>query len=144
LRSSASSLLALSAVALALGGCGREVTFDRGDVELAFAAEGVQLRGTTLHRYRSTPDLGAWVDGAFLFLQRFAQRQVEGAILTTPDTDVNVLVSPTPQDAARLVATIDLAAYAREGMVLRRRGNVVVFARRERSERVDSALDALG
>lgn len=43
-RSSASSLLALSAVALALTGCGESTTHSAADVRRAFAAEGIELR----------------------------------------------------------------------------------------------------
>jgi hypothetical protein len=45
LRNSASSLLALSAAALLVAGCGESTTHSSGEVQRAFAAEGIELRG---------------------------------------------------------------------------------------------------
>ena len=143
--SSASSLLALSAAALSLAGCGGRAVFDSQQVQAAFEANGLRAHPVlTQSVYYGRQDLGAVVDEAFFQLRDFVSRKVEVSVLAGDDAeDVIVIVFGTVADARRERAWIDTDLYARQGLFVRSRGNVLVSVDREHLDEAEAALAAL-
>jgi hypothetical protein len=147
LRSSASSLLALSVVAFALAGCGESTTHQADEVQRAFAAEGIELRGFSFDdlfpgRTPRSQDSLAYriVHSVTTLASRRTERRLS---FVDGNDDLIVGVAEDAFEAAHEFRAIDLGAFARMGLGYEREDNVLALYDVRDRDIVRRALDRL-